>query len=97
MNNDILLGILYLILILGFVAITVYLCIALNQATRVMKNVERTSKRVDNVADVVETATTEGVAPVVNGIVSLIGKAAGYVGSMMNDKQAEKTKKRDEK
>jgi hypothetical protein len=97
MNNDILLGILYLILILGFVAITIYLCIALNQATRVMKNVERTSKRVDNVADVVETATTEGVAPVVNGIVSLIGKAAGYVGAMMNDNKSEKTKKPDEK
>lgn len=97
MNNDVLLGLLYIVLSVGFAAIAIYLCIALNQATKVMRNVEKTSKRVDNVADVVETATTEGVAPVVNGIVSIVGKAAGYVSSMMSEKDTKESKQKHDK
>lgn len=62
-----------------------------------MRNVEKTSQKVDKVADVMETAATEGVAPVVNGVVSLVGKAAGYISSMLSEKESQKSKQHHDK
>ncbi|MFA6082626.1 MAG: hypothetical protein WC773_04450 [Patescibacteria group bacterium] len=81
---------LYLVLAIAIIFIAVYLCILMNQATKVLKNTESITKRVDNVAASVESVTKNGLLPIISSIGTILSKTTGYFSNLLSENKKSK-------
>lgn len=79
------LGIFYAIILIGFVVLVVFACVALYRAIMVMGEFERTLNRVNEIVDTIEGAVSK-VVPTVTLLTSLLDGLTGYFGKIIKSK-----------